>query len=140
MLSMSVQPSIKGTLTGRPSSVFKNLCSAPLKTSFSVKPRAFCLHSLANSDLKIKPIRRIQRLPAAATEVAPAETLAETSESELAQEPEVQIQCSISFLYLQYQFFFFFFFPFLHLEILWALPLFLYGKMLMTVLQLKSSK
>ncbi|KAI3467114.1 hypothetical protein Pfo_023777 [Paulownia fortunei] len=90
MLSMSVQPSSKGTLKNCPSFVFKNLCSAPFKTSFSVKPKASCLHSLANPGLKIKPIRRIQRLPAAAaTEVAPAETPAETSDSEvLAQEPE----------------------------------------------------
>lgn len=85
---MSVQPSIKGTLTSRPSSVFKNISSAPSKTSFSVKPRASHLHS---SELKSKP-RRAQRLPAAAaaaTEVAPAETPTATSDAALVQEPQL---------------------------------------------------
>ncbi|KAH6810043.1 Ribosomal protein PSRP-3/Ycf65 [Perilla frutescens var. frutescens] len=91
MLSMSVQPSIKGSLTSRPSSVFKNISSAPSKTSFSVMPRASHLHS---SQLKSKPTRA-QRLPpsaAAATEVAPAETPADTSDAELVKEPQVDVK------------------------------------------------
>ncbi|XP_047973346.1 30S ribosomal protein 3, chloroplastic-like [Salvia hispanica] len=65
MLSMSVQPSIKGPITSRPSSVFKNLSSPPSKTSFSVNPR---VSQLRSTHLKFKP---------AAAEVAPAETAAE---------------------------------------------------------------
>lgn len=84
---MSVQPSIKGTLTSRPSSFFKNISSTPSKTSFSVKPRAFHLHS---SELKSMP-RRAQRLPpaaAAATEVAPEETPTATSDTAVVQEAQ----------------------------------------------------
>ncbi|KAI3453010.1 hypothetical protein Pfo_009673 [Paulownia fortunei] len=89
MLSMSVQPSIKGTLPCPFSFVSKKPCFTPFKFSASVKPKASSLHSLSNPDLKTKPIRRIQRLPAAAaTELAPAETPAETSDSELAGEPQ----------------------------------------------------
>ncbi|KAH6771392.1 Ribosomal protein PSRP-3/Ycf65 [Perilla frutescens var. hirtella] len=92
MLSMSVQPSIKGTLTSRPSSVFKNISSAPSKKSFSVMPRASHLHSF---QLKSKPTRA-QRLPPAAaaadTEVAPAETSADTSDAELVKEPQVAVK------------------------------------------------
>lgn len=88
MLSMSVQPTIKGTLTSCPSSFFKNISSAPSKTSFSAKPSAFHLHS---SELKSKP-RRAQRLPAAAaaaaTEVAPEETPIATSDAAVVQEPQ----------------------------------------------------
>ncbi|KAL0380749.1 UNVERIFIED_CONTAM: 30S ribosomal protein 3, chloroplastic [Sesamum calycinum] len=87
MLSLSVQPSMKGTLTDRPWAAFKNLSSAPFPDSFSVKPKASSLH------LKFKPLRRIQRLhtaaAAAATELAPEETPAGISDSQLAQEPEV---------------------------------------------------
>ncbi|KAK4430194.1 30S ribosomal protein 3-1, chloroplastic [Sesamum alatum] len=95
MLSLSVQASMKGsTLTDRPSAVFKNLSSAPFKDSFSVKPRDSSLHSLPTIlHLNSKPLRRIQRLPtpkaAAATELAPEETPAQISDSQLAQEPEV---------------------------------------------------
>ncbi|KAL0430110.1 UNVERIFIED_CONTAM: 30S ribosomal protein 3, chloroplastic [Sesamum radiatum] len=85
MFSLSVQPSMKGTLTDRPRPVFKNLSSAPFSDSFSVKPKASSLH------LKFKPLRRIQRLPtaAAATELAPEETPTEISDPQLAQEPQV---------------------------------------------------
>ncbi|KAL0463622.1 UNVERIFIED_CONTAM: 30S ribosomal protein 3-1, chloroplastic [Sesamum latifolium] len=86
MLSLSVQPSMKGTLTDRPRAVFKNLSSASFSDSFSVKPKASSWH------LKFKPLRRVQRLPtaaaAAATELAPEETPTEISDSQLAQEPE----------------------------------------------------
>ncbi|XP_057765768.1 30S ribosomal protein 3, chloroplastic [Salvia miltiorrhiza] len=78
MLSMSVQPSI----TSRPSSVFKNISSAPSKTSFSVNPRASHLRS---SYLKSKSTSFVAAAAAAATEVAPAETPAD---AELVPQPQ----------------------------------------------------
>ncbi|KAK6116355.1 hypothetical protein DH2020_049817 [Rehmannia glutinosa] len=88
---MSVQPSIKATLPCPFSIVSKNICFSPSNFSVSVKPNASVRCSLSNNpDLKTKPIiRRIQKVrAAAATELAPAETPAETSDSELVEEPQ----------------------------------------------------
>ncbi|GFP96611.1 30S ribosomal protein 3-1 chloroplastic [Phtheirospermum japonicum] len=81
MLSMSVQPSINGTLP----SPFSIASKKTFNSSVSVNPNALSLHSLSNPDLKTKPgIRKFQKLPAvaAATELAPSETTAEISDSE----------------------------------------------------------
>ncbi|KAL1531802.1 30S ribosomal protein 3-1, chloroplastic-like [Salvia divinorum] len=78
MLSMSVQPSIKGPITSRPSSVFKNISSPPSKTSFPVNPR---VSQLRFTHLKFTPA------VAAATEVAPAEKAAE-----LVPQPQVAVK------------------------------------------------
>ncbi|KAG8366592.1 hypothetical protein BUALT_Bualt17G0095900 [Buddleja alternifolia] len=71
-----------------------NLCSATFKTSISVNPKASTLHnSLANSHLKIKPIRRFQKVHVSATELVPSETIAD---SEIVQEPQVEVEAKPS--------------------------------------------
>ncbi|KAL1553548.1 Ribosomal protein PSRP-3/Ycf65 [Salvia divinorum] len=86
MLTMSIPPSTKGTITSRPSSVFKNISSAPSKASFSVNPRA--KSHLRFSHLKSKPTT-VHRLLATATEVAPAETPADIRDTELVPQPQL---------------------------------------------------
>ncbi|XP_073145480.1 small ribosomal subunit protein cS23-like [Henckelia pumila] len=88
MLSMSVPSSVKATLICRPPIVSKNPTSAPLKSSFFVKPRAISLHSLAYIDLRASPFRgfRCPHAAAAAAELAPSETVDDVLEPELGQE------------------------------------------------------
>lgn len=112
MLSMYVPSSIKGTLICQPSIVSKNPTSAPLKSSFFVKPKAISLHSLAYIDLGARPFRGFQspHAAAAAAELAPAETVADVSDPELGQESEVghfHFQELISFLLVFNLFIFF---------------------------------
>ncbi|KAL2509613.1 30S ribosomal protein 3-1 [Forsythia ovata] len=84
MLSIPVQPSTNSILAF-PSFTSQKPCFSPIKTSFSLKPRASSLHSSTHLGLK----RRIQMIPAAAaTELAPAETPTGVADSELAQKSE----------------------------------------------------
>ncbi|CAA3003678.1 30S ribosomal 3-1, chloroplastic-like [Olea europaea subsp. europaea] len=88
MLSIPVQPTAKSILSF-PSFTSQKPCFTPIKTSNSLKPRASSLHSSTHLGLTIRPTSRIQRLnAAAASELAPAETPTEVSDSELAQKSE----------------------------------------------------
>ncbi|CAI9779086.1 unnamed protein product [Fraxinus pennsylvanica] len=92
MLSIPVQPSAKSILAF-PSFISQKPCFTPIKTSISLKSRASSLNSSTHFGRKIRATSRIQRLNAAAsTELAPAETPSEVSDSELVQTSEKLVE------------------------------------------------